>query len=272
MPDLTGRSYSSDTALTQVDEGVYEATIAPNWLVARGAHGGFLAGVTVAAMLAEAGDDRPIRSFTMHFMRPPTTGRIRIEPVVERSGRSAVFLSARATQNDKAIGTALAALSSSFADFPFDAAAPPSVPCPHEVEPAPPGIGPPFLDNFDLRWCVGDHMFSGSEKALVGGWFRADPPELADAAMVASFMDTWPPAIFPLLTNEPLIAPTLDFTVHFRERFPLEGAAPEDFYLGAFSSSLSRDGFFEEDGRLWDGRGNLVAQSRQLALLLKPGD
>nr|MBA3370235.1 thioesterase family protein [Thermoleophilaceae bacterium] len=35
-----------------------------------------------------------------------------------------------------------------------------------------------------------------------------------------------------------------------------------------FRTGLVRDGFFEEDGELWAPDGTLVAQSRQLGLLL----
>jgi acyl-CoA thioesterase len=115
-------------------------------------------------------------------------------------------------------------------------------------------------------------ILSGSDRAIVGGWLRTDPPEIATAETIATFMDTYPPAIFPLLSAEPLIAPTLDLTIHLRAEFPLPKATTDDFYLGEFRTSVARDGFFEEDGRLWSRDGVLLAQSRQLALLLKPGD
>jgi hypothetical protein len=35
-----------------------------------------------------------------------------------------------------------------------------------------------------------------------------------------------------------------------------------------FRSGLAHDGFFEEDGELWSADGRLLAQCRQLALLL----
>jgi hypothetical protein len=38
--------------------------------------------------------------------------------------------------------------------------------------------------------------------------------------------------------------------------------------LGRFRSRLTRDGFFDEDGLLWAPDGTLVAQSRQLGLLI----
>ena len=59
-------------------------------------------------------------------------------------------------------------------------------------------------------------------------------------------------------------APTIDLTVHFRAPLPLA----DSLLLGRFRSSLVRDGFFDEDGELWTPDGTLVAQSRQLGLLL----
>ena len=42
----------------------------------------------------------------------------------------------------------------------------------------------------------------------------------------------------------------------------------DDWYLVTFSSRLSAEGFAEEDGELWSRDGRLLAQSRQLALVL----
>ena len=62
-------------------------------------------------------------------------------------------------------------------------------------------------------------------------------------------------------------APTIDLTVHFRVSLPLD----DTLLLGRFRNSLVRDGFFDEDGELWLGDGTLVAQSRQLGLLIGMG-
>jgi hypothetical protein len=51
--------------------------------------------------------------------------------------------------------------------------------------------------------------------------------------------------------------------VHVRATLPVPGPL-----LARFSSQLARDGYFEETGELWTADGTLVAQSRQLALLL----
>ncbi len=262
------RGYRADTALRAVPGGAYEATVHEHWLVARGAHGGFIAGVVTRAVQEVVPPERPLRSLTVHFVRPPAPGSLRILPRPERIGRSGAFVSVRVTQDDELIALALAAASTGFSDLPYDVAEPPPVPPPEDVPRLPPGAGPAFLDNFEIRWCVGDPPFSRSPRAEIGGWLRTDPPEVADAAAITTFMDAFPPALFPILGDEGLIAPTLDLTVHLRAPLPLPGAAAGDHYLAVFSSTLSRDGFFEEDGRLWARDGTLVAQSRQLALLL----
>jgi putative ATP-binding cassette transporter len=48
-------------------------------------------------------------------------------------------------------------------------------------------------------------------------------------------------------------------------------ALPDAPLLGRFRTSVVRDGFFDEDGELWTEDGTLVAQSRQLGLLLPTG-
>ena len=90
---------------------------------------------------------------------------------------------------------------------------------------------------------------------------------MLDAPLAAAFLDGWFPMPF-ILLDAPKPAPTLDYTVHFRAPLPLQDGSPEDLHLAVFHSALARDGFFEEDGELWSPSGELLAQSRQLALIL----
>jgi acyl-CoA thioesterase len=77
--------------------------------------------------------------------------------------------------------------------------------------------------------------------------------------------DAWWPSPLPRLTR-PAALPTIDLTVHFRS--PPVG---DGHVLAVFRSSTSAGGFFEEDGELWSRDGVLLAQSRQLALLVEGG-
>ncbi len=88
-----------------------------------------------------------------------------------------------------------------------------------------------------------------------------------DVPAAAFLLDALWPAAYPRL-DTPVGAPTVDLTMHFRRELPATEAG--EFVLGRFSSRLLHDGFFEEDGELWAPDGRLLAQSRQLAIVL-PG-
>ena len=70
-------------------------------------------------------------------------------------------------------------------------------------------------------------------------------------------------------TGEPNPAPTIDLTVHFRVALP-RSANPDPLELcfATVRSRLIQEGFFEEDGLIWAADGTLLAQSRQLAILM----
>ena len=62
--------------------------------------------------------------------------------------------------------------------------------------------------------------------------------------------------------------PTVDLTVHLRAELPPAHARDDDWYLVTFRSRVAAEGFAEEDGELWSRDGRLLAQSRQLALVM----
>jgi acyl-CoA thioesterase len=76
--------------------------------------------------------------------------------------------------------------------------------------------------------------------------------------------DAWMPPVFGLV-DEPTPVPTIDLTVHLRDPHPV---AADDWVLVVFRSTVASDGFIEEDGELWSRDGRLLAQSRQLAVIL----
>jgi acyl-CoA thioesterase len=129
---------------------------------------------------------------------------------------------------------------------------------------------PAMFQNYSVRPALGDEAFSGGAP-YSGLWIRAREPRLLDAPLAAAMLDAWFPAPF-IRLERPVPAPTIDYTVHFRAPLPDPGASAEDPYLAIFRSGLARGGFFEEDGELWGQDGSLLAQSRQLALLLTPAE
>ncbi len=271
MPEPT-TLFEKASAVERVDEARFRAELDPAWWVVRGPHGGYLTAILLRA-LTEVVDDpeRPVRSFTTHFVAAPKEDSVDIEVALERRGRSITHTSARLSQDGKIMATALAAFSTAWTGLDFDLAPAPELAPPDECFKVPGGgFAPRFVDNFDMRWGIGDLPYSGSTQATIGGYLRFEEPQVIDAAATACLLDAWAPVILPRAT-EPVVAPTIDITMHFRAPFPLPDARPDDFFLFRMSSTLGRDGFFEEDGDLWSAGGTLVAQCRQLAIALPMG-
>jgi len=113
---------------------------------------------------------------------------------------------------------------------------------------------------------------AASEHAITAAWIRPAEPRALDAALLAGYADALPPAVFARANEvgEFGALPTVDLTVHFRMDPVEAGVGPEDFCLAVFHSRLAHRGYIEEDGEIWTRDGRLLAQSRQLAVILGP--
>lgn len=261
--------FDRDTSVTETEPGVFEGHVNRDWWIVFGPNGGFIAAMLVRAMGSAVGDDRRhARSLTIHYTAAPKEGPVRIAATVERAGRSLTTVSARMEQDGRLIALAIGAYSADrvslvdYSELPM-----PSVKPPEELEPAPrnPSM-PPFSRQWDMRFALGEWPFTGTPgPTLTGGWIKPLDDHPIDAALVAQLTDAWLPAVFIRLTR-PDAVPTIDLTIHFRGDLPL----PADYAFVTFESRLSHGGFIEEDGRIWSRDGQLLAHSRQLALLQAP--
>lgn len=260
--------FEADTAVEDLGGGRFGAVMSERWWVGKGPNGGYVAAVILRAIQASASPARAPRSLTVHYLRAPKPGPVEVAVTVEREGGRVTFLSARMTQEGKVQATAQAVLSEDWGEGGFSELTMPDAGEPgelHTIDPA--GDGRPnMLQNYRVRPALGEQAFSGGPPHT-GAWIRTREPRLLDAPLAAAFLDTWFPAPFVHL-DRPVGAPTIDYTVHFRSPLPPARATPEDPYLVSFRSNIARHGFFEEDGELWSADGVLLAQSRQLALLL----
>jgi acyl-CoA thioesterase len=262
------RSFDEDTALHPSDDGVWEGQIAEGWETPRGPLGGYVMAIMIRGLeLAVADPARTARSVTMHFLRSPSAGPVVVHARVERAGRSLTSVSGRLEQDGKLIGIALGAFSAPWESPLLDEAPMPAVEPPNGrrpiVEEFPAENPPSFAARLSMQHRFGDLPWTGSDHALIGGWLGLIEERPVDALTIAVLADAWFPAPWPRLAGL-AAAPTIDLTVHFRVPLPLA----DGLLLGRFQSSLVRDGFFDEDGQLWSADGTLVAQSRQLGLLL----
>jgi acyl-CoA thioesterase len=252
--------FASATTPEPLGDGRYRATMDRGWWIVRGPNGGYVAAILVRAMEAElAVPDRQLRSLTVHYPRVPPEGAVEIQVAVERSGRGLSTVSARLVDGDRLIALALGAFSGPYASpLSYDESPMPGTAPPDPMPPAPDDGPMPFIRQWRMAGALG-----GDGRPHTGGWMAPREEHPVDAALLVALADAWIPAPF-LVTGEPFAAPTIDLTVHIRAALPL----PPQPVLGEFRSTVCRDGFFEEDGRLWAPDGTLLAQSRQLALAL----
>lgn len=262
--------FDLDTALEQKNESTFAGATNRDWWVERGPHGGFLAALMLRALKTTIDDpSRPVRSLTVHYIAPPTDGPVEVKTATERVGKSRSSASARLEQDGETKAIALAAFSSAWESVEWAEAAMPDVAAFGDLDPLPVdnGITPRFFENFDARPAIGDWPFSEAKRAFSGGWIRFAEPRPVDDLAVAAFADAWMPSVFVRL-DRPMAVPTVDLTVHFRTALPPAGGDPEDYVLVDFRTETAADGFFVEDGEIWSPNGTLVAQARQLGVLM----
>jgi len=259
--------FAIDTAVTRVGERRYAARIDHGWWIVRGPNGGYLAAIVLRAITTDvAAESRRPRSFTVHYLRPPRAGDVEIVVQPERVGRTTTVVTARMLQDGKLTALAVAALGVDRPGPTFAHVVMPAAPGPDALPPPPPPRIPlPMRERYEMRIALGPPRDrpEPSTAAVTGGWIRLAEPEPLDAHVIAALTDAWFPAVF-TLSAEPLYVPTVDLTIHFRDR----PAARHDWCFVRFTSRHASGGFVEEDGEVWSSDGTLLAQSRQLALMM----
>lgn len=267
--DAQASRFDRDTAVTHVEGGIYAARIDKGWWVMRGPNGGYIAAIIQRAISQAVGDpERSPRSLTVHYTSPPVEGEALIETRLERQGRSLSTVTARLTQGGRLRALALAALSTPRESHEFHHAAMPSVPGPEGLAIAESFI--PIHARYECRFIPEMSPSSGSDEAVTAAWIRTREPHALDHALIAAYTDALPPALFARarVTGEFGALPTVDLTVHFRMDPADAGVGPNDHCLALFRSRLAHRGYIEEDGEIWSPAGQLLAQSRQLAVIL----
>lgn len=263
-------TFAEDTAVEAAGPGRYRGEIGRGWWIARGPNGGLLAAIVLRAIQVEVGDpQRRPRTLTLHYLRPPGEGACEVAVTVERAGRGLTTATARLEQDGRTCVLAIAALGADRPGPELHDALMPTVPSPDDLEAPhyPPGAPQvPIRNRYEMRPCLGSAPFASGPAAVTGGWIRTAAAEPVDDVVLAALADAWPPAIFSRL-QLPVGVPTIELTVHFRAK-PTEGQV---WSLVRFESREAGAGFLEEVGEIWSPDGRLLAESRQLAVLLPPG-
>lgn len=274
-------AFDRDTAIRRLPEGispdsageaVFIAEVASGWRAGVGPHGGYLAAILLRALIASVDNSaRAPRSLTIHYASSPKPGPVEIHVRVEREGRSLSTLSARMIQEGSLVALALAAFS-----IPWQAPDAGEIPMPDVAPPDAERISTPklfkgapeFTRQLVMQPRVGAIPFAGSGAPMrIGGWIGFPEPRPIDPLALALFCDAWfPPSFIGL--SEPAVSPTVDLTIHFRQPISETSCDPAALCLGIFETRLLHEGFFEEDGVMWAPDGTVLAQSRQLGIIM----
>jgi acyl-CoA thioesterase len=269
--------FDRDTAVQLQDETPttrrFTAEVSDGWRAGRGPHGGYLAAMLLRALSETVAEPaRSPRSLTIHYTRAPEPGPVTIETTLERVGRSLSTLSARMEQGGRLTALVLSAFSVPWRGPEISDIEMPEVAGPDETRE--PGSlikhgAPPFTRHIVLQPRFGGMPFAAQEQPMeLGGWLGLAEPRAVDALALAFFADALIPAPF-MRMRAPNPAPTIDLTIHFRTALPREpNPDPHELLLARIRGGLVHEGFFEEDGNIWAADGTLLAQSRQLAILL----
>ena len=267
-------SLAGDSLLTLVGGNHYVCELSTKWWVEAGPNGGYLASILLRAAQAAELDGRQPRSLTVHMLRAAKAGVLELDVELARRGEGMTSLAVRATQGGEVIALGLVAMGAERNEFGFAGTQMPEAPkpedCPRISSESLQNVAalkpPPIVSQLDMRFALGHAPFDTSGEARTGGWLAlADGSEL-DYAAITVLLDSWFPVAY-TRSSGGLAAPTVAYTVDFLSTLP-RANEPEGPLLGAFSSPGAHQGHFVEDGELWSQNGELVAVSRQHALVL----
>ena len=246
----------------------FAGQVDPAWNIGANPNGGYLLAIAAQALRQVTPDQPDPLSISVHFLRPGLSGEAcRIDTQLLRSGRTLSTVRATMAQAGRPCLEVLAAMGRLDRS---DSAAAPSLALPLPELPPPEqcvgrsasaqGVTLSILDQLDIRLHPDEAVPGAAGRARVSGWIRFTDGRPTDALACLLMVDAFPPAVFGLLGLIGWV-PTIELTVHLRRR-PAPG-----WLRGQFWSHDLSDGLVVEDGALWDADGQLVAQSRQLALV-----
>ena len=259
--------FSRDTTVEQISETQWRAQLAPGWDIQGVPNGGYVMALAARALGEALPHPDPI-SVTGYYLERTVPGPVAMEFERLRAGNSVSTGVMKLVQE----GVERARFMASYGDLDalrgpdMVSAQPPQLPAPDQCVGGETPIE--ISKRLDLRmpaeqtgWMQG----KPGERAQMEGWLRLREGGEPDPVSLLLFADGFPPAVFARFGPAGWV-PTLELTVQVRAR-PAPG-----WILGRFVTRYLTGGQMEEDGELWDSKGQLVALSRQLARFrLPPG-
>jgi acyl-CoA thioesterase len=258
-------AFDADTRVvpSPAGNGSFAASVTGRWGGITGVpNGGYLLATCVRALGLSMPFPDPI-VVSGFFLRPGTPGPATVRTSVVREGRTTAFGEAVLSQDGKDVIRAAAAFARLGVDGPLLVdGAPPDLPPPSECVGVPVGsFGPATIAErveFRSREMPGWFLGRPTGRPSSEFWMRFTDGRDADLLSLLVLVDSTAPSVLELGAS----SATIQLTVHLR-------AHPAPGWLATRASTrFVGGGYHEEDFEVWDSAGTLVAQSRQLAVVL----
>lgn len=267
MPGST--LFTDAMALTPAGDGVYHGELNDNWTIGPKVHGGAMLALCANAARAEhAGEGVEPIAVSGNFLWAPDPGPMQVVTDVRKRGRRVSLIDVELRQGDRTAVRAAITLGEPEQHVPPLLSANPAVPV---MTPEPPpglepiGEGHPMADIVHLaRGCDIRPSMTSLQPRADGGppvfeyWVR--PKDVApDVSFALLCGDVSAPVTFGV--NRFGWAPTIQFTAYLRAR-------PADGWLRVMCTTMQiGQDWFDEDHIVVDSTGQIVLQSRQLAMV-----
>ncbi len=248
------------------DRPSFTAQITDRWSGLAGVNGGFMLALCTRALSQVLPFPDPIVA-SAFYLRPGSPGQAQVTTEVVRAGKTTAFGQASLWRDGKEVVRATAA----FTDLSkaarravptFTGATPPELPPPDECFVMAPGAMPgvSLTERLEYRAAEPPGWLTGqpSGNPVAEFWMRFRDGRQPDLLSLPLLVDAAAPAVLEVGA----LSTTVQLTVHLRAR-----PAPGWLACRALTRYVA-DGYHEEDFEIWDSAGALVAQSRQLALVL----
>jgi acyl-CoA thioesterase len=242
------------------DSAIFDADLHAGWAIGGRPNGGYLLAVLARAACAVVDTPHPL-AVSAHYLRAPVGGPAEVRTEAIRIGRRVSASRASLWQGDRPCIEALVTsgelqdVDADWVDRP-----PPAMPSPEEsVDPRHPHFDVEIFDHVELRLDPATAPFPNpTGDPVIRYWFRMRERHEPDLFALLLAVDAGPPTVFNLARYG--WAPTVELTVLLR------GIPAPGWLLCETRTNAFGGGWFDEDATVWDSRGRLVAQSRQLAL------
>ena len=248
--------------------GRFEAGFSPRCKALGGViNGGYAAAVSLSALRAALPHPDPLVVSTF-FLRRGRPGPIEVHTEVANRGRRISTGQARILAD----GTEIVRTTASFTDrtgaagICAELSAMPDLPPPGEcLDPLADAPMPEvtITEQVEFRYPVRPGWFGGSPSSVPHAefWIAFAGGRDADPMSLPLLVDAAAPVVLELGVAG---SATVELNTHVR-RWPAPG-----WLACRVATHHVADGYHEEDFELWDSRGHLVAQARQLAAVLRP--